>query len=97
MAGFCELIAACFKIIVILCIYRQPSGSDVTAIDSLTSFTAAYQLPMIIMGDFNVHHQEWFTRTHTSTAGRSLLEFCEQNGLSQLVTESTLLNHSIGV
>lgn len=37
----------------------------------------------------NVHHQDWLCSTHTSTAGRSLIEFCEYNGLSQLVTEST--------
>ena len=87
--GSCEFVAVRFQNIAILCIYHQPSNSDITIIDSLTGFRAAYQLPMIIMGDFNVHHQDWLSSTHTSTAGRSLLEFCEYSGLSQLVTEPT--------
>ena len=87
--GSCEFVAVCFRNIAILYIYRQPSDSDITVIDSLSGFRAAYQLPMIIMGGFNVHHQDWLSSTHTSAAGRSLLEFCEYNGLSQLVTEST--------
>ena len=89
VVGSCEFVAVRFQNIAILCTYRQPSDSDITITDSLTGFRAAYQLSMIIMGDFNVHHQDWHSSTHTSTAGRSLLEFCEYNGLSQLVTEPT--------
>ena len=50
VAGSCELITMCFKSIVLLCIYCQPSDTDVTIIDSLTRFRAAYPQPMIIMG-----------------------------------------------
>ena len=53
-----------FRNIVILCIYLQLSDSDITIIDSLSGFRAAYQPPMIIMGDFNVHHQDWLSSTH---------------------------------
>ena len=90
VAGSCEFIAVRFKSVVILCVYRQPGDSDITVIDSLTRFRTAYQHPMIVMGDFNVHHQDWLCSNHTSTAGRSLLEFCEYHGLSQLVAEPTL-------
>ena len=83
--GSCEFVAVRFQNIAILCIYRQPSDSDITITHSLTGFRTTYQLPMIIKGDFNVHHQDWLSSTHTSTAGRSLLEFCEYNGLFQLV------------
>ena len=94
VVGSCEFVAVCFRNIAILYIYRQPSDSDITVIDSLSGFRAVYQLPMImiIMGDFNIHHQDWLSSTHTSAAGRSLLEFCEYNGLFQLVTESTRSN-----
>jgi len=44
---------------------------------------------MILLGDFNVHHQEWLDSSRTSTVGRSLQEFCELNGLVQLVHSPT--------
>ena len=75
VVGSCEFVAVCLLYIAILCIYCQSSDSDITIIDSLSGFRAVYQLPMIIMGDFNVHHQDWLSSTHTLTAGRSLLEF----------------------
>ena len=62
--GSCEFVAVCFRNIAILCIYCQPNDSDITIIDSLSGFRAVYQLPMIIMGDFNVHHQDWLSCTH---------------------------------
>ena len=65
VVGSCKFVAVCFRNIAILCIYGQPSDSDITVIDSLLGFRAAYQLPMIIMGDFNVHNQDWLSSTHS--------------------------------
>ena len=54
--GSSEFFAVRFRNIAILCIYRQLSDSNITIIDSLLDFRTAYQLLVIIMGDFNVHH-----------------------------------------
>jgi len=43
---------------VIVCLYRQPSRSDLTLIDSLTEFRSAHSHhPSIVVGDFNVQEQ----------------------------------------
>ena len=55
--------------------YYQPSDFDVTVIDYITRFRAVHQQPMIITEYFNVHHQDWLCSTHTSIAGRGLLDF----------------------
>ena len=44
---------------------------------------------VIIVGDFICHELEWLNSTHTDARGRTLREFCEFCGLSQLVTEPT--------
>lgn len=90
VAGSYEFIAVHFQNIVIVCIYHQPSDSDVTVIDSLTRFSAIHQQPVIVMGDFNVHHQDWLCTTHTSIADRGLLEFCDYPNLLLSLLEVTL-------
>ena len=58
---------------IFLCIYYQLSESDNTVIASLTRFKAANNQPMIVVGDFNVYHQDWLCNTHTCTTGRNFV------------------------
>ena len=89
--GACEIVAVNFQGTAILCVYRQPGDTDLTIIESLNHFITTHNLSMILLGDFNVHHQEWLASPRTSTAGRSLREFCELNGLAQLVNTPTVV------
>ena len=73
----------------ILCVYCQHRDTDLTITESFNRFSTSHNFSMILHGDFNVHHQEWLAGSHTSTASRSLREFCELNGLAQFVNTST--------
>ena len=78
---------------IILCVYRQPSVSDLTLIDSLTQFRSDnFSLPIIIVGDFNVHECDWLNSPFNSSAGTALHGFCELFGLSQLIDKATRWN-----
>lgn len=64
------------------CLYRSHSGDSETArlIEHLqfTSDKVLEQYPsaeMVILGDFNAHHQEWLGSRSTDFAGRSVHEF----------------------
>ena len=89
VSGACEIIAVTLQGTAILCVYRQPGDTDLTVTDSLNCFISDHNLPIILLGDFNVHHQEWLASSRISAASRSLREFCELNGLAQLVNTPT--------
>ena len=89
VSGAFEIVAVKFQGTAILCVYRQPGDTDLTITESLNHFISTHNLAMILLGDFNVHHQEQLDSSHTSAAGSSLQEFCELNGLAQLVDTPT--------
>jgi len=84
-----EIVGVHYQETLILCVYRQPSATNVTLIDSLTRFRLANRHYSIIVGDFNVHEREWLGSPFTFHAGTALREFCELFGLSQLVDQGT--------
>ena len=85
-----EIIGVRYQETIILCIYRQPSPTDITLIDSLTRFRIANRhCSIIVVGDFNVHDRDWLGSPFTSPAGAALCGFCEMFGLSQLVEQGT--------
>ena len=75
VSGACEIVAINFQGTAILCVYRQPGDTNLTITESLNCFISSHNLAMILLGDFNVHHQEWLASSRTSAAGRSLWEF----------------------
>ena len=85
VGGACKIVAVNFQSTTILCVYRQPGDTNLTITESLSHFISSHNLAMILLGDFNVHHQEWLASSCTSDAGRSLQEFREFNGLAQFV------------
>ena len=74
-------------------VYRPPcANSDV--INYLDSATlpklAEYSAQsVILLGDFNVHHEDWLGSHNTDTAGRRALEMANSLGLAQIVKEPT--------
>ena len=58
VSGACEIVAIKFQGTAILCVYRQPGDTDLTITESLNHFISTHNLAMILLGDFNVHHQE---------------------------------------
>jgi len=85
-----EIVAVCYLETMILCVYRQPSATDTTLIDSLNRFCLANSHhSIIIVGDFNVHECDWLGSPFTSPTGSALHEFCELFGLSQSVDRGT--------
>ena len=83
-----EIIGVCYQETIILCIYRQPSTTDITLIDSLTRFRIANRhCSVIAVGDFNVPDRDWLGSPFTSPAGAALCGFCKMFGLSQLVEQ----------
>ena len=90
VSGTSEIIGVLCQGTVIVCLYRQPSRSDLTLIDSLTEFRSAHSHhPLIVVGDFNVQEQEWLGSPYTSSVGSALRGFCEAFGLRQLIDQGT--------
>jgi len=88
--GTLEIIGVLCQGTVIVCLYRQPSSSDLTLIDSLTEFCSSHSHhPLIVVGDFNVQEQEWLGSPYTSSAGSAFRGFCEAFGLRQLIDQGT--------
>ena len=52
----------------ILCVYRQPGGTNLMVREPLIS---DHSLPMMLLGDFNVQYLEWLASFHASAVGRS--------------------------
>ncbi len=76
----------------IAAVYRPPSAnSDVikylnsTILSKLSKFSAQ---SVVLLGDFNVHHEEWLNSRTTDAAGRRILEMCNALELTQLVTHA---------
>jgi len=74
-------------------VYRPPSAnSDIisylnsTTLSKLSEFNAQ---SVVLLGDFNVHHEEWLGSRTTDAAGRRTLEMCNALGLTQFVKEPT--------
>ena len=71
-----EIIGVLYQDTMILCIYRHPSATDLTLIDSLTRFQSANShYSIIIVGDFNVHECEWLGSSFTSSTKAALRGF----------------------
>jgi len=79
--------------VLIAAVYRPPSANcDVISYLSTTTLSKLTDLnaqSIILIGDFNVHHQEWLDSRTTDAVGRRTLEMCNALGLTQLVTEPT--------
>ena len=89
-SGTSEIVGVHYQGTMILCVYRQPSVSDLTLNDSLTQFQSDNcSLPVIIVGDFNIHEHDWLSSPFTSSDGTALCGFCELFGLSQLIDRAT--------
>ena len=76
----------------ISCVYLAPNLTPedfVIGINCLNSFYNS-NVPQVTVGDFNQSKIDWNNMTSpTDIKCEALLEFCQSNGLSQLVTEST--------
>ena len=79
--------------VLVAAVYRPPSAnSDIinylnsTTLSKLSEFSAQ---SVVLLGDFNVHHEEWLNSRTTDAAGRRTLEMCNALGLTQLVKEPT--------
>ena len=95
VSGTSEIIGVLFQGAMIICVYRQPSMSDPTLIDSLTQLRSDHsQHPVVIVGDFNVHESDWLGSPFFSSAGTAVRVFCEMFGLQQLVDRATRKNRS---
>ena len=68
----------------ILWVYHQPGVIDLKVAGSLYHFIPNHNLIIILLGNLNVQHPEWFGSSCYSVAGRSLWEFCEFKGKVQL-------------
>ncbi|XP_019618294.1 PREDICTED: ATP-binding cassette sub-family A member 1-like [Branchiostoma belcheri] len=79
--------------LLVAAVYRPPSSNsdiidylDNSILSKLTAFSAQ---SVVLLGDFNVHHQNWLGSRTTDAAGRLLLELSNSFGLKQIVTEPT--------
>ena len=52
-------------------------------------FQFFFNAEVLYLGDFNVHHTEWFGSSHTDTGGREANSFSILNDLEQLIREPT--------
>ena len=73
--------------------YRPPSSNSdiINYLDANTlSMMAVFSAQSVaLIGDFNVHHEEWLGSRTTDAAGRRMLELSNSLGLPQIVTEPT--------
>jgi hypothetical protein len=74
-------------------LYRPPSANsdaieyfDSTTLSKMKEFGAN---SVMLVGDFNVHHQEWLGSRVTDAAGRRTLQLANSLGLQQIVKEPT--------
>ena len=67
--------------------YAPNSYNTHILIDMLTKYMIDHPgIPLVLMGDFNVHHKEWLcSAVDTDFAGIVTKEFCESFGLHQYV------------
>lgn len=93
VARVTELVAISCNGIIFICCYRQPLATDTTLFKSLDSLlNQNTPLSPVICGDFNVHESVWLQSSHTSSAGTTMLDFCDSRGLHQLITFPTHQN-----
>ena len=75
------------------CWYRPPASDDSSAIESFAAEHAVHAtsaVGTIVLGDLNVHHQQWLRHSSgTSAEGRALLSATQELGLQQLVRHPT--------
>ena len=74
-------------------LYRPPSANSdiIEYLDSIT-LTKMKEFgadAVLLVGDFNVHHQQWLGSHVTDAAGRRTLQMANSLGLQQIVTEPT--------
>jgi hypothetical protein len=91
--GVAEIVAVRFRQNLIVCCYRRPSQDDLQIFSRLSSFIGSHVgLKLVLVGDFNVHHQQWLGSSHTSSAGEEAKDFCDSFGLEQIVDFGTRNN-----
>jgi len=78
------------KRISILTCYRPPSSDVTKFLDSLdTIFNELHHENILLTGDFNAKHSEWFTGQQSDHQGIALKQFSDSQHLVQLITEPT--------
>lgn len=81
------------KKLLIAAVYRPPSANndileylDDNTFSKMNEFGAQ---SVMLIGDFNVHHEEWLGSRTTDSSGRRALQLADCLGLEQVVTEPT--------
>ncbi len=72
--------------------YRPPRRGEIEAIQQFDRELEGFEdhIGSIIVGDMNVHNEDWLTHSNgVSPEGRELEAVCAAHGLQQLVTEPT--------
>ena len=74
----------------IISVYRPPDDDD-TMLNHLEEklLTLKTHEHVLILGDFNAKHSDWYTDGPTDVHGRALFNFANTNGLFQLVKDAT--------
>ena len=74
-------------------VYRPPSASsdifDYLDTETLPTMTAFGAHSVMLVGDFNVHHEDWLGSRTTDAAGRRALQLASCLGLEQIVVTPT--------
>ena len=81
------------KKLLIGALYRPPSANndiieylDTNTIPKIEEFGAH---SVMLVGDFNVHHEDWLGSRNTDSAGRRMLQIASGLGLDQIVNQPT--------
>ena len=81
------------KKLLIGALYRPPSANndiieylDINTIPKIEEFGAH---SVMLVGDFNVHHEDWLGSRNTDSAGRRMLQIASGLGLDQIVNQPT--------
>ena len=77
------------------CCYRPPDSpkSFYEELEVALEQVHGFHLPIILLGDFNAKHSEWFAGDSTNHHGRTLKNLMDRYDMHQLVDEPTHLNH----
>lgn len=85
------------------CLYRSHNGDSETTrlFNHLSKVTDIAQerypqAELVILGDFNAHHEPWLGSSKTDHAGRTAHAFALMHNLTQLVTQPTRMPDIVG-
>ena len=75
----------------VLCIVYLPPNSNVSLIQSLSSYLYQFQQSsnIVLLGDFNLPDIDWDTLCGSTIAAEAFCDTCFENNLSQLISCST--------